>query len=432
MKILIDGYNLGLEHGTGVATYGRTLGNCVSAMGYEVALLYGLDRHVSKDSKFSEVLFFDAARRKRHWSAVALSSVMTPVVGRIPVKPDTVQLSGTVIVDPAKARFPSHNHLWNAPRIFSASRGNFKSFNRFTTVVTPVKLDIAHFTYPLPLRVAGAKNIYTLHDLVPLRLPHTTLDDKKYYIKLCKAIASQADHIVTVSEASRQDIITILGVSPDKVTNTYQSSQIPLSLIQRPIEQIKNELSGIFRLEYKEFFLFFGAIEPKKNIGRMIEAYLGSGVKTPLIIVGAPGWGAEPELKLLKSLGALTHITNDGPRIVQLEYLPLRLLVTLIRGAKATIFPSLYEGFGLPALESMQLGTPVLTSNTGAMPEIAGDAALQVDPYDVGAIARGIRLLDEDGELRSRLSVAGERQAEKFSDACYRERLASLYNSLSD
>ena len=431
MKILIDGYNLGLEHGTGVATYGRTLGNSASAMGNDIALLYGLDRRASKESKFSEVLFFDAAQRKRSWGANTLSAVIAPVTARMSVRPDSVKVSGTVIVDPAKARLPSHTHLWNAPRLFSASRGNFKSFNRFTTVVAPAKIDIAHFTYPLPVRVAGAKNIYTLHDLVPLRLPHTTLDNKKYYIRLCKAIADRADHIVTVSEASRHDIINILGVSPDKVTNTYQSSQIPSSLIRRPLEEVKNELKGIFRLAYKEFFLFFGAIEPKKNVGRMIEAYLGSGTTTPLVVVGAPGWGAEPELKLLKSLSALEKSAVRGPKIIQLEYLPLRLLVSLIRGAKATIFPSLYEGFGLPALESMQLGTPVLTSNTSAMPEIVGDAAIQIDPYDVAAIARGIKLLDEDSELCRRLSVAGIEQSEKFSDARYQQRLASLYNNLS-
>ena len=314
---------------------------------------------------------------------------------------------------------------------FLSSRDSFKFSGRFATVQPQKHVDVAHFTYPLPVKVKGAKNIYTLHDLVPLRLPFTTLDDKKYYVKLCRAIADQADHIVTVSEASRRDIIEILGVEPDRVTNTYQSSQIPPNLLARPVDEVHAELRGIFGLENDGYFLFFGAIEPKKNVGRLIEAYLGSGVNVPLIIVGAPGWSSDSQLRLLKSLGSAGNkLLGTHPRIIQMEYLPLRLLVSLIRGAKATLFPSLYEGFGLPALESMQLGTPVLTSNSSAMPEIVGDAALQIDPYDVGAISNGIRELDRNPELRTRLSAAGVKQASRFSEENYQRRLTEMYERI--
>jgi glycosyltransferase involved in cell wall biosynthesis len=107
--------------------------------------------------------------------------------------------------------------------------------------------------------------------------------------------------------------------------------------------------------------------------------------------------------------------------------MPLRLLVSLIRGARATLFPSLYEGFGLPVLESMLLGTPVLTSTAGSLPEVAGDAALVVDPYDVDAIRDGIRTLDADEALRDDLSARGRQQAAKFSPERYQERLADAY-----
>ena len=106
------------------------------------------------------------------------------------------------------------------------------------------------------------------------------------------------------------------------------------------------------------------------------------------------------------------------------------MLFTLVRGAKAVAFPSLYEGFGLPALEAMMLGTPVLTSNTSSLPEVVGDAALKVDPYDVRAIAGGLRALDDDAQLRARLSLAGGEQARLFTMDRYQERLAAMYDKV--
>src|SRR3546814_7191149 len=108
----------------------------------------------------------------------------------------------------------------------------------------------------------------------------------------------------------------------------------------------------------REYFLFFGAIEPKKNIARMLEAYLGSGSKSPLVIVGAPGWGSDQDVKLLKSMASL----DKRKRIIWLGYLPREMLAMLIAGARATLFPSLYEGFGLPVLESIDRKSTRLNS----------------------------------------------------------------------
>ena len=173
----------------------------------------------------------------------------------------------------------------------------------------------------------------------------------------------------------------------------------------------------------REYFLFFGAIEPKKNVARLVEAYLASSVNSPLVIVGGPGWGSEQDVKLLKSLAGL-----DGrKRIVWLGYLPRDMLAMLIAGARATVFPSLYEGFGLPALEAMALGTPVITSNTSSLPEVVGEAGVLVDPYDVRSISRAIIEIDSDEGMRSELSRRGLAQAEKFSSEAYAKRLASFY-----
>jgi glycosyltransferase involved in cell wall biosynthesis len=179
--------------------------------------------------------------------------------------------------------------------------------------------------------------------------------------------------------------------------------------------------------------LFFGAIEPKKNVGRLIEAYLASKIETPLLIVGKLAWKSEQEMRLmhddatsyLEQIGSLTYRRR---RIFHIDHVPFPLLVSLIRGAKSVLFPSLYEGFGLPILEAMKLGTPVLSSEEGPIPEVAGDGAMLIDPYDTRAIAEGIRELDTNAELRASLGARGRRRANLFSPQAYQRRLRALYD----
>jgi glycosyltransferase involved in cell wall biosynthesis len=252
-----------------------------------------------------------------------------------------------------------------------------------------------------------------------------------------RRLTRSADHIVTVSEASKKDIINLFGIPERRITNTYQAVDIPARYRDKPISDVKSDVEGTFGLNYKNYFLFFGAIEPKKNVGRMIEAYLASGVTDPLVIVGKKAWKSEEELRLISDNDHVRYLLTNGNiterrfRVLQVDYAPFPLLVSLIRGAKAVLFPSLYEGFGLPALEAMSLGTPVLTSNTASMPEVVGNAALQVDPYDTRALVEGIRALDTDADLRGRLAEAGPIQAEQFSPERYQARLADVYGKFT-
>ena len=194
---------------------------------------------------------------------------------------------------------PSFDKLWNVPNLFERANRAFFYFRRGLSVNAGSPIQVMHWTYPLPVRVKGAKNIYTLHDLVPLQLPYTTLDNKFLYLKLMKSIAREADHIVTVSENSKRDIVALLEVPENKVTNTYQAVDIPSSYLRRSIEELKGELEGSFRVQYKNYVLFYGAIEPKKNVGRIIEAYLASNIGKPLVIAGASAWKSDQELMLL-------------------------------------------------------------------------------------------------------------------------------------
>ncbi|RYD20958.1 MAG: glycosyltransferase family 1 protein [Lysobacteraceae bacterium] len=276
------------------------------------------------------------------------------------------------------------------------------------------------------LRVAGARNIYTLHDLVPLRLPRASLEDKRYYDTLTRACVTRGDHIVTVSEKSRSDIIELLGADPGHVTNCYQASDMP---VLRDPQALAGRLRRLFDLDMKGYFLFFGAIEPKKNLGRVIQAYLEADLETPLVIVGAEAWHADRELKLLGTAHGRQLPGVD--RIRRIDYVPRALLTDLLHGAKASLFPALYEGFGLPALETLAAGVPLLSSTTGALPEVAGAAALAVDPYDVDAMVAALRRLDTDAALRARLSEQGPAQAALFSRAAFAERVRQLYQQVA-
>jgi glycosyltransferase involved in cell wall biosynthesis len=181
----------------------------------------------------------------------------------------------------------------------------------------------------------------------------------------------------------------------------------------------------------REYVLFFGALEPKKNVRRLIDAYLASGADVPLVLVVAGGWQNDVETRLLAERNESEGLSKRAGRgIHRLDYVSLATLVTLIRGARAVIFPSLYEGFGLPVLEAMVLGTPVVASREAAVPEVAGDAALLVDPYDIDHIARGIATIVNDADLRAELARRGPVQAAKFSAERYRERVAKVYAAL--
>lgn len=435
--MFIDGFNLGLETGTGVATYARNLSYACRDMGRRVEVVYGINKdHNRKYELLNQVNFFDPARVETYWSRFTdtLSRVRPRPFG---VKAHEVAVTGDVITENFRHRLPYFDRIWNSQDMFAKSDYQFAIFGGFTALRGLPSSDIMHWTYPIPMYVPKMKNIYTIHDLVPLKLPYTTLDNKNFYFKLNKKIVADADHIVTVSETSRNDIIKLLDCPPEKVTNTYQSVEIPDKFLNKPEAEVVADIENALGFKYKEYYLFFGSIEPKKNVSRILEAYLGSGLSSPLVLAGKAAWMSDKELRLLQQ-DAVNQYTElvDGRtftrfRIRHLDYVPFPLLVSLIRGAKATVFPSLYEGFGLPILESMLLGTPVITSAGGATGEIAGDAALLVNPYDSGDIARAMRAIDEDVDLRIRLSAKGIERAKTFSAARYRDRLATLYEGIS-
>lgn len=418
-----------MPDGTGVANYGNTLVSTLKTAGYGVDGVFGLSP--GNQAKLREVQFFDRFGRGHGISHAALvrKVALSVSLNHLSRRLRPITAGRDVELRSFASRLPEFDTFWTSPLLFEIAETRFRYLGQFTTVTMPDPPEIMHWTYPLPLRLKGARNIYTIHDLVPIRLPQTTRDDKSYYRRLVSRCVRKADRIVTVSEASRRDTIALLDADPAKVINTYQTSPIPRSIREGTIDQDAGIVESAFGVHLRDFYLFFGALDPKKNIGRIIDAYLASRTRRPLVIVSSRDWGMDRETRMLGEKGTV-YGQKMRRRVIRLNYLPRPMLFRLIRTARAVLFPSLYEGFGLPVLEAQQMGTPVITANTSSLPEVAGDAALLVDPFVSDEIAAAIRRIDADDGLVEELSRRGLAQAGRFSDGMYRERLNALYRSL--
>ena len=274
-------------------------------------------------------------------------------------------------------------------------------------------LDIWHATYPLPVTIKNTVKITTIHDLIPLKLPHLTLDNKRFFRELINVSLQESECIITVSESTKKDIIELFNYPQDKIYVTYQP------IISKECDSNGKDILEKYQLKKNNYILFIGAIEPKKNIKRIIEAYQKLRLKQPLVIIGKKAWLWQEELQ---------NINTSS--IILLDYVTYQELQCFYRGATCFIFPSLYEGFGLPVLEAMSFGTPVITSNVSSLPEVAGDAALYVNPYDSQDIAEKLNHMISNEDLRKKLTQAGKQRAKMFSMEKYLQKISRIYQTL--
>jgi glycosyltransferase involved in cell wall biosynthesis len=215
--------------------------------------------------------------------------------------------------------------------------------------------------------------------------------------------------------------MAFFDVPEQKILVTYQSS----SLADAP-RQPERELAVLdcYGLRPQGYLLFVGNIEPKKNLRTLLQAYKSMPFDQPLVVVGRKAWLWEEQLRPLQGLADMSQ------RIRFLDYVPEADMRALYGQATCLVFPSLYEGFGLPPLEAMALGCPVVCSKVASLPEVCGEAALYVDPLEPESMIQEIERLRKDPELRESLVKAGYRQAEKFSKENYARRLANAYRSV--
>lgn len=414
MRILVDGLNIALPTGTGIATYARNFIMQAARCGHDVDIILGNNWEGPIPYGDHPTLAQTLQRPeqgKRSFRAVrrycgAVRNILNP------------RLHQTVLtVD--KEGLPVQN-AWHRHELFANAVAAFRRFGRFTEVDIP-GIDLAHWTCPVPLRVRAARNIYTIHDLVPLIRPELVLGNPNRMRRLCNEITNNADRILTVSERSRSDIIEQMNVDPDLVVNTYQSLE-EVFWHQPKAASFLDLPAG---LTNRGYFLFFGAVEPKKNVGRIIEAHRDARINLPLVLVASPGWASDDLWEKIKR-----YSEGAGGRCILLQHLPRKELMALIRNARSVIFPSLYEGFGLPVLEAMALGTPVIGSTAGSLPEVIGNAGLLVDPVSVAELVDAMLKLERDTHLATKLAENGLVQAARFAPDKYRKRIEALLATL--
>lgn len=431
--IMYDGRDAFRQGGTGIATYARTLAVLARKMGFGTQQIVSSEVPLStKDPIFNEISFYDVTTPTAQIMQMLRVGWACTLGGFADIRP--VHLArGVAVVDPTPASRAVYDTTFASFKLFLIAEALYRVHRRRAMIRFDTPPAVFHSTFPTPLAVRGAANIYTIHDIIPLRLPYATLTNKRFYYNMIREVCAKADHIVTVSEFSRRDIIKLTGMAESRITNTYQCVDIPAALRNRSDDEVARDLEHIFGLDFGGYYLFTGAIEPKKNITRLIDGHLASGTDRPLVLAGGLGWQYKGDVKRMQDERFFSYRIDRGsvtPRrsVRQVDHVPFSQLVSLIRGARAVVFPSLYEGFGLPVLEAMLLGTPVITSNVASLPEVAGRAALMVDPTDIGAIAKAIRTIDKDADLRLDLIERGRKQAAKFSTAAYEDRVRTVYN----
>ncbi len=434
--ILYDGHNLTLANSTGIGTYARTLAATAAKVGFKPEILLGGNASIDRrDPQLSEIGLFDALTALKPSPRVRSERLLARLCGKpLGIRPAEFSRVGAVFKSSASS-LDGFDRMHVASSLFEVSRSHFFRYGARADVKLSQPVSLFHMTFPTPLMTKGCPNIYTIHDIVPLRLPQTTLDNKKYFLQLVRHLCLKADHIVTVSEFSRQDIIRFVGIPENRITNTYQSVHMPASITAKSDDEVADQIADAFGLDFRSYYMYYGAIEPKKNISRLIDAYAASGSAFPLIIVGALGWQYEDDIEKIED-DRFLYYRREADRIVpdrrvrRIPYLPFSQLMTLVKGARGVLFPSLYEGFGLPVLEAMALGTPVITSNVAALPEIAAGAAALIDPTDVESMTKAIRAFDHDDGLRQDLALRGRKRAAFFEPQAYQDRVANLYAKL--
>jgi glycosyltransferase involved in cell wall biosynthesis len=291
--------------------------------------------------------------------------------------------------------------------VFREAQVFFNVHGRLMPVVCAQPPQVMHWTYPVPLYVQGARNLYTIHDLIPLSDPALTSIAPGRHRRLLRQIADRAHRLVAVSETMRRAIIAELGCDPAAVVNTYQAAITPLQ--RDPALPAGLKPGG--------FFIVCGTVEPRKNIAALIAAHAEAATSLPLVVVGPSAAGAE----------AVEAAIRVAPHVIRLPWQPRPVLLGLIRRARALLFPTLAEGFGLPIIEAMSLGAPVMTSFRGAPAEVAGSAALLIDPEHRSAMAAAIADLATNDALCAQLRASGFERARMFAPAAYQRRLRALY-----
>ncbi len=281
--------------------------------------------------------------------------------------------------------------------------GNFlsRNFRAIPEALVTLKADLYHASYWTRFWAQSCPSLLMVHDLSFVSFPKGFHRHEQFvYSQVVQKCARAARHLVTVSEFSKQELMTHWKIAPDDITVTYDGIDAHFQPAQTASQTAE------------PYILYVGNLHPRKNLVRLIEAFvlLKSKRHIPhhLKIVGQAAWLADDIFRAVRNRNLENAVEFTG-------YVEQSKLVSLYQQATLTVYPSLYEGFGLPPMEAMACGCPVVTSNRTSLPEVTGGSAVLVNPDSAADIARGISCILDDNGLREQLITAGPRQAGKFT-----------------
>jgi alpha-1,3-rhamnosyl/mannosyltransferase len=274
-------------------------------------------------------------------------------------------------------------------------------------ILNPIgaRLDIFHASHQLFRPPSNTRITATLYDMTCWLAPEThTAANVAAAKRFASSVLTRADGLIAISESTRADSIRVLGLPPERIEVIYPGVA-------------ESFFGAAATVRQKPYILFVGTIEPRKNVAVLIDAYEqlapSIGEEFDLVVAGPPGWGDPATLRRLQS---------GRPGIHYLGYVPERELPGLTTGATVFVYPSLYEGFGLPVAQSMAAGVPVITSNLSSLPEVGGDAALLVDPRSAAELSSALRRMLLSPDLRADMRANGLRRAQQYRwEVCARK-----------
>lgn len=286
------------------------------------------------------------------------------------------------------------------------------------------RINLFHATdFVLPPTLPNTKTLLTVHDLSFVRVPETTSPSLKAYLdRVVPKSVHRANHVLADSQATKDDLIDLYNVESEKIT-------VLLSGIDsrfKPSQQVKLTIQSKYNIPDRPYIFSVGTVQPRKNYARIIQTLAqlrAQKYDIGLVIAGGRGWLDSPIYDTIAETKMSDYVHLIG--FADDEDLP-----ALYTHAECVAFPSLYEGFGYPVLEGMACGTPVVTSNVSSLPEVAGDSALIVDPYDVDEITHAIKRLLDDSALRETLINKGFEQVKSFNWDDSARKLHTIYTDL--
>jgi glycosyltransferase involved in cell wall biosynthesis len=286
------------------------------------------------------------------------------------------------------------------------------------------RADLLHATAFVTPLLSSCPAVVTVYDLSFAVFPDLFRGPNQVYLRwFTRRSVKRARRVIAISEHTRRDVHRLYGVPLDRIDVAEPG-------VDARFQPLPRDEVEVFRRERHlpdRFFLYLGTLEPRKNLARLIEAFAQLTTDhCSLILAGGTGWLVEELFAKVKSLGLESRITFTG-------YVPGDELPLWYNAATAFVYPSRYEGFGIPPLEAMACGTPVVTSNAASLPEVMGDAGLTVDPDDVPGLARAMRRVWDDAALRADLSRRGVERARGFTwEATARATLESYRRALGN